>query len=146
MKHFRKLAVLATVAVLALTVLCSCGKAKTYNFDSVSVENAADSEIDMSGMIKSVFEPLYKNSTLEIKSDTATILIDDQRNEMKMKKDGDKYVLSGDYSTRMEEMFGGADSGVKIQMYLLKTDKGYDYVLEETIMGVSVIVKLHYVK
>ena len=100
----------------------------------------------MSGMIKSVFEPLYKNSTLEIKSDTATIIIDDQRNEMKMKKDGDKYVLSGDYSTRMEEMFGGADSGVKIQMYLLKTDKGYDYVLEETIMGVSVIVKLHYVK
>ena len=104
MKHFRKLAVLATVAVLALTVLCSCGKAKTYNFDSVSVENAADSEIDMSGMIKSVFEPLYKNSTLEIKSDTATIIIDDQRNEMKMKKDGDKYVLSGDYSTRMERI------------------------------------------
>lgn len=146
MKHYRKLAVLITVAVLALSALCSCGKAKTYKFDSISVESTADSALDISDSMKSILEPLYKNSTLEIASDTATIIVDDQKNEMKMKNNGDKYILSGDYAKRVENLFGGADGGVKVEMYLLKSDNGYDYVIQETLNGMQITIKLHFVK
>ena len=153
MKHIRKLAVLAIVAVLALTILCSCGKAESYKYDSVSVEFPAifgEDAGETNKALESMYDTMFKDTTLEIKSKTATLIIDDQRNEMKMKKDGDKYTLSGDYVARMEKMFTGAEFGegveVKIDLYLTKTDNGYDYVVEETVMGMAITVKLHYVK
>lgn len=149
MKHFRKLTVLATVAVLALTVLCSCGKAKTYKYSDLSVESSSDG---VDAMMKPMLESMYKDSTLEIKSDTATLIIDDVKNEMSMKKDGDKYMLSGDYSDRYKEMFGNSGTGMEAEykMYLLETEKGYDYIIEETIKIMKIdsttIIKIHYVK
>ena len=142
MKHFRKLAVLATVAVLALTVLCSCGKAKTYKFDSASLYLGGK---DVTAEYGTEINELYKGATLEFDGKTATITIGEgdkaEKEVMTATKDGKNYKLT---SKNSEEVDANAkEDGASFTITLEKTSKGYDLVED---MGEQGKVVIHFVK
>lgn len=142
MKHYRKLAVLITVAVLALSTLCSCGKAKTYKFDSANLY--LDGK-DVTAEYGAEVNELYKNATLEFDGKTATItVVEGEKTEkevMTATKDGKKYKLSNENSEEVDA--NAKEDGASFSVTLEKTSNGYDFVQD---MGKQGKVVIHFVK
>ncbi len=141
MKLYRKLAVLITVAVLALSTLCSCGKAKTYKFDSANIYlDGKDVTAEYGAEVD-----FYKNATLEFDGKTATITVvvgeKTEKEVMTATKDGKIYKLSNENSEEVDA--DAKEDGASFSVTLEKTSKGYDFVQDMSGQGKIVI---HFVK
>ncbi|MDE6273532.1 MAG: hypothetical protein K2L87_00600 [Clostridiales bacterium] len=124
---------LAMVCVLALV---ACG-GTTYTYSKTDVKMTGDNMgVDMSGTMNTMYDNMFKGSTLDVSDSEIVWTVSDQKSSMEVKKDGDKYVLSGDYVDQMKQALsasmGGTGVSVDFDMYGTETDAGFDIVMATT--------------
>lgn len=143
---------LAVLTVLCACVFAACEKPTRYDFVETKVDdNTSQDEddpfggiLDMDGMFAGM-SAMYKDSYLEITDKKIKwVLSSDKSTDgtMTYTKDGDKYLLAGDYiqslKSSMESMYDGIGGGyinvtdMKIDYYGKETESGFEIVLEES--------------
>lgn len=130
-KIFRILSVLLLV-ITSFAVLVGCGKPETYVF---SVSEFKSDVIDMPLQATIVINNAFKGATLSVGKKKVTLTLGDSENTMSYTKEGEKYILAGEYVDRAEEMLkydlGVEDvEGLEVEytMYGIKTESGFDIV------------------
>ena len=144
------LRMLALACVLALglacaTMLTACGDddktapGEKFTYSKTTIESDDDLELgDMMAGLTASYDTLYKDSTLEVTDSKVIWTMKDQKAEMTYTKDGDKMILAGDFADTMKEAFknmnvGMANMSIELSMYGLKTDAGFEIVVDEKI-------------
>ena len=147
-KRTAKLVALICTMALALTcifalVACggdggkSTGKGTKYTFTETNVEMTMNGEaMDSSSTAgtKNMYDTMYKDSTITVSDSKIVWKMSDQESTMSVKKDGEKYKLSGDYVENIKKGLSamntpGADVTYDFDMYGLKTEGGFQIVI-----------------
>lgn len=140
-----------TLAMVCVLALVACG-GTTYTYSGTDVKMTGDNMggMDMSGTMSTMYDNLFKGSTITVSDSKVVWKLSDQESSMEVKKDGDKYVLSGDYVDQLEQGIsaGLSGSGVAVtydfEMYGTETDAGFDIVIAtsstSSITGTSITV------
>lgn len=141
MKRLQKKAAILLVAVLAIAMVASfaaCGEKTRYNYVSLKAEG---SYADMMGAI---FDPMYKGSYILVSENSIEWVIDDVKEKMSCKKDGDRVVLGGDYLERIKkDVFGGS---VEVEYYGQKNGENYQIIMEEKLGDIVVKITMNFEK
>lgn len=151
--------VLKTVVIacaLAMSLLCAalltgCGdKAEKYTYSDVAVESNVPEAASGMESFKTMYNTMYKDSTLEVgKKIVWNMPGQNSKGEMTYKKDGDKYVLGGDFVETLKSAFSGMGvSGVNVEaeLYGIKTDAGFEIVIAEKVSDMNITIRLQFVK
>ncbi len=133
------------IAVVCLgAAMAACGdKGETYNFKEMKIE-MAEGESNMMDAMAGSMSNLFKDSTLKVTDKKLKWDIKNVGSQtLKATKEGDKYVLSGDYTKQIEEMMTkaytsmGINVDVKASWHGIKTEEGYEIVFEMTLGAMS---------
>ena len=129
-KRIAKISALVCIMALVLTVIfamTACGESGTkYTYSDTNVDN-----------LKTMYDAMYKNSSITVSESKIVWKISDVESTMTVKKDGDKYVLSGEYVDQMKTALSagvggisGAGLSVSFDMYGMETENGFDIVMK----------------
>ncbi len=133
--------VIVTVCALALVMACAvmlvgCGdKDKGTEYTYSKAEITGDNADEMSN-VTTMYDALYKDSKLVVGSKNIKWTIADNEGTMTYTKDGDKYVLGGDYAKQITDSLkgmAGAGATVEIELYGLETEGGFNIVIDEKV-------------
>lgn len=136
MKKVAKISTLICTLALVLVVmfaLSACGAGTTYKYSSVSIDMGGYGSNDS---LTSVYDTMMKDSTITVSDKEILWTISDAKNTMTVTKDGDKYVLGGEYTEQMKTAFssmGGAGTVSNYEMYGKDTEGGFDIVMSMTV-------------
>lgn len=134
MKKTAKLFALICTLALVITVmfaLSACGgngEVKTYKFSKAeSATSGNHSSTDMS----SLYDVMYKDSTITVSDKEVAWSVKDTLNIMSVTRDGDKYLLSGDYVEEMKKLFSSMGN-LTYEVYGVETEEGFDIIMQMT--------------
>ena len=131
-KRIAKISALVCIMALVLTVIfamTACGESGTkYTYSDTNVEMTGDLGGEGGNdNLKTMYDAMYK----------IVWKISDVESTMTVKKDGDKYVLSGEYVDQMKTALSagvggisGAGLSVSFDMYGMETENGFDIVMK----------------
>ena len=147
-------------AVLAAAVMCialvACGGSGTgtkYTFKETKVTtDALESMASVYTALESTYNTTYAGSVLEVKEGEIvwTFVQPKQEGTMTYTKDGDKYVLGGDFAKTLGEGLTSAMASVgsmgeiEIEYYGQNTEDGFAIILKENFTGNPVFTYLTY--
>ena len=139
-----KISVLICALALVFTVmfaLSACGEKGTeYKYSATKVELIGDlggDEGGIGGNLNTVYETMYKNSSIVVSDSKVVWKFSDTESVLSVKKDGNKYVLSGEYAEQMKKVLSsglsvGADVQVSFDMYGNEIENGFEIVMSVT--------------
>ncbi len=123
-------------AVIFCLALAACGESAgtKYTFKETKVTTDLQSGSTASAItsLETMYNTTYKDSTLEVKDGKIVWKIGDMENAMTYTKDGDKYVLAGEYMEQLSSAFSSFGGVGSISYYGQKTEDGFAIVMEET--------------
>ncbi len=141
-KRIAKISALVCIMALVLTVIfamTACGESGTkYTYSDTNVEMTGDLGGEGGNdNLKTMYDAMYKNSSITVSESKIVWKISDVESTMTVKKDGDKYVLSGEYVDQMKTALSagvggisGAGLSVSFDMYGMETENGFDIVMK----------------
>ena len=138
-KLFTKLLILICAVALSATcafalVACDSGEKFTYSGTDVKITESFDDIFDddtYANMLKTTYNNMYKGSTITVSDTKLTWTIQDNASVLTVKRDGDKYILAGDFVNQFNQNLAGG-SGIDQLWYGIKTDAGFNIVMEMT--------------
>ncbi len=130
-KSIALICAITTVAAVAFA-FTACGAEVTYTYAGCEF-NYGSTEI---------FDTMYKGSTITVSDSKIVWKISDISEVLTVKKDGEKYICSGEYVDRMAQASGATAAGVPFEFYGIKTEDGFDLVQIEDIVEIV----FHFVK
>ena len=120
----------------------ACGggeKGTTYKYVSMQETITPEDDI-LAGMdLTSMYENLYKDSTMTLTSKNIKWKMGKETAKMTYTKEGDKYILMGDYvktlKDTMQQVYAafGGQASVDMEIYATVTDTQLIYVMDETV-------------
>lgn len=138
-KRIAKLSALICIIALVLTAmlaLAACGNAGTnYNYSGTNAEIINGNTSSPDASMKTLYDTMYKDSTITVSDSKIVWKISDVESAMTVKKDGDKYILSGEYVEQMKTALsagfsaGGVGVSVSFDMYGIETETGFDIIM-----------------
>ena len=145
-KMFKYFAAVLTAALLCLA-LVGCGSGTKYTFtDAKATTDASGGMLSQTITItETAYNAAYANSTIEVKdSEIVWTFGEDQSGTMSYTKDGDRYVLSGDFTKTLSQSLSSSMAGLggvapTIAFYGQETESGFEIVIDETFTGVPVM-------
>lgn len=124
------------VIITSLGLFVGCGETMRYNYVSTTMSDSLG--LDMS----SVFDAMYSGSYIIVGENNITWVIDDVRETLKCKKDGDRVALGGEYLERIKNsMFGGS---VEIEYYGQEVGEDYQIVMVEKVAGYTLEIVMNF--
>lgn len=129
-KSIALICAIMTVASVAFA-FTACGAEVTYTY--------AGCEFDYGS---TAFDTMYKGSTITVSDSKIVWKILDTSEEFTVKRDGEKYICSGEFVDRMAQASSAPAAGVTFEFYGIKTEDGFDLVQIEDDMEIV----FHFVK
>lgn len=145
MKKTTKIAVIVCTLALVLTVtfaLAACGGPVTYNYSKTTCDAPV-----VGSMLAAIFDPMFKGSSITVSDSELVLKAGNEETTMTVKKDGSKYILSGDFADEMRSAlseFGGSETA--IDLYGTKSSDGFDIVMEFSISNSAVKLVIAFAK
>lgn len=140
---------IALVAVLSAILMCiglvACGSGTKYNYTETTVEGDSSVTSIFSSMT-SMYDTLYKDSYIEVGSKEIKWTIQGEKSSMTYEKDGDKYVLGGDFTKQLKEGMSSFGADIEISLYGLEVEDGFQIVMEEEVMEMTVKIIYNFKK
>ncbi len=146
-KLIKYFVVMITAALLSLT-LFACGSNVKYNFKETTIEGEGEMASSMSFM-KTTYDTLYKDSTIEVGDGDIVWKMKDAEQKLTYEKDGDKYILAGEYTDTLKNSLssiGGGEVSIEMAMWGAETDDGFKIVMEEKVESTTVSIVLNFTK
>lgn len=135
MKKSTKIITIFVMLALVLAVtfaLASCGEDKTYTY------SGAESDSDYLVSVSTLYDSMYKGSKITVNDKRIIWKIADAKETLSVKRDGEKYLLGGEYLKQMNESLGGLET----EMYGIETKDGFDLIISS--LGLK--ITLHFSK
>lgn len=141
LRRFLALTLVLAIGIVCVAALTACGGSEKYTFSETKIDTSSQ-EIgsSMSGLV-TTYNTLYKDTSLEVTDGKIVwTLKGDDKGEMSYTKDGDKMILSGEFTDAMKEAFKNVSFGMSVEVsaYGIKTTDGFELVVEETISAPQV--------
>ena len=155
-------------AVLAAAILClalaACGGGESsgdnagpsgsegtkYNFVNTSATTDATGSLESTlTSLAQMYDNTYKDSVLEVKENSIVWTIGDQEGKMTYTKDGDTYLLAGEYTEQVSQALSSSSivgSGQSIDFSFTgeETKDGFKIHMKEEFTGNPVITYVTY--
>ncbi|MDE6505359.1 MAG: hypothetical protein K2L42_05765 [Clostridia bacterium] len=133
-KQIAKISTLLCMLALVLAVilsLCACESGVTYTYSKANVEMGAG--IGGTGSMSAVYDAMYKDSTITVTDSKIVWKISDMESVMSVSKEGEKYMLSGEYVEQMKKTLSQGFANVSsYEFYGIETENGFDIVMSMT--------------
>ena len=138
-------------AVLAAALLClalvACGESagKKYNFKETKATTDATSGASAFAAVETMYNTSYAGSTIEVKEGKIVWKIGNDKNTMTYTKDGDTYVLEGDFTKQLSQGLSSMGAGQSsVAFYGQETEEGFAILIVQTFTGNPALTNLTY--
>lgn len=144
-----------SLMLLALLGFAACDEtnnAARYNFSEIKAESSDGMSSEMLNLMVPSLSAIYKDSYLSVSDTKIVWTMKEQSGEMTYSKDGDKYVLAGDFAKTFSDSLKGALGSIggnvnaSFEMYGIETETGFEIVTRQVVNTISIAFKYVFVK
>lgn len=144
-KSISKIYAVLCVPILALALICVCMFAACTDAEGGEKYTYSDVTVDLGSYgygaddtIKNMYNNLYQDSYILVSDSKIEWVMEDTTGVMSVTKDGDKYILGGDYVDKLSESMGSLGTGVTYEMYGVKSGSGFNIVMTINLTAESI--------
>lgn len=136
---------IAVVCLGAAMAACGDEKGEAYKFKATTIETTEGNESTMTDALSATMTQMFQDSAIKVTDKKIKWDIKDVGSQtLNCTKEGDKYILSGDYCKQVEDLLTSSYKamGVEVSAHAewsgVKTEEGYEILFVMTVDGFSV--------
>lgn len=144
---------LMLLALLGFTACDETTDAARYNFSEIKAESSDGMSSEMLNLMVPSLSAIYKDSYLSVSDKKIVMTMKEQSGEMTYSKEGDKYVLAGDFAKTFSDSLkgalgsiGGGNVNASFEMYGIETETGFEIVTRQVMDTITIAFKYVFVK